>query len=361
MKIGIIGLEQSGKTTIFNTLTGQSAEVGYGGSKKHNLGIIKVPDERVDYLSEIYQPKKTTYAEISFVDVAVDEPGKHEEKGFSAKLIGEIKTMDAFAIVIRAFKNPNVPHPNNKIDPMSDLKEVELEMIFSDLSLVENRLDRASKDKKLMKDKQAYEKEINLMSKLRDQLSEEKMIKDLDLSDEERKEIVHYQFLTDKSYLVLINTGEDGDETVDISEVIDYMKTEGITYVDLCGKIEMELSQLPEDEQKEFMGELGISEPARNRFIKESYAMLDLISFLTSGKDECRAWTIKRGTTSKKAAGKIHSDLERGFIRAEVMSFHAFKNHGGNVTKVKEDGQLRLEGKDYIVQDGDILNIKFNV
>jgi hypothetical protein len=360
MKIGIIGLEQSGKTTIFNTLTGQTAEVGYGGSKKHNLGLIKVPDERVDYLTEIYQPKKTTYAEISFVDVAADESGK-EEKGFSSKLISEIKMMDAFAIVIRAFKNEVVPHPNNKINPMDDLKEVELEMIFSDLDIVEKRLDKASKDKKLMKDKQAYEKEISLLNKLKDQLSDENMIKDLELSEEERKDISHYQFLTDKNYLVLINTGEDEKDTVGTSEVIDYMKEEGITYVDLCGKIEMELSQLPEDEQEEFMGELGIEEPAKNRFIKESYAMLDLISFLTSGKDECRAWTIKRGTTAKKAAGKIHTDLERGFIRAEVMSFEAFKSHNGNVNKVKEDGQLRLEGKEYIVKDGDILNIKFNI
>ncbi len=361
MKIGIIGLDQSGKTTIFNTLTGQSAEIGFGGSKKKNIGIIKVPDERIDFLKKIYDPKKTTYAEINFVDVSAGGAENQEEKGFSPKLIADIKMMDAFALVVRAFINENVHHPNTKIDPLSDLKELELEMIFSDLGIVEKRLEKSSKDKKLMKDKKAYEKEIALLTKLKDQLSDEKMIKDLDLNDEDRKDLSHYQFLTDKNYIVVINKGESDDDTVPIEELIKDLNSRGVTYTELKGNIEMELSQLSEEEQEEFMKDLGITEPAKNRFIKESYAMLDLISFLTAGKDECRAWTVKKGTNAKKSAGKIHSDLERGFIRAEVFSFKDFKEHGGNVAKVKEKGLFRLEGKEYIVQDGDIINVKFNV
>lgn len=361
MKVGIIGLEQSGKSTIFNVLTGQSVEVGYGGSKKHNLGVIKVPDERVDYLSEVYQPKKTVYAEISFVDVAADTMDKSAEKGFSPQLIAEIKLMDAFAVVIRAFKNDNVPHPNNKIHPLNDLKEVELEMIFSDLTIIEKRLERAVKDKRLMKDKKAYELEISLLNKLKEHLSDEKMIKDISLTEEEQRVISPFQFLTEKNYLVLLNTGDSEDDTVDTSEIIKYMKEKNISSVDLRGRIEMELIQLSEEEQKEFMEELGIEKPTRERFIKESYKLLDLISFLTCGKDECRAWTIKNGTNAQKSAGKIHSDLERGFIRAETVSYQDFKELGGSMQKVKEKGLLRQEGKEYIVKDGDIINIKFNV
>lgn len=361
MKIGIIGLEQSGKTTIFNVLTGQSAEVGFGGSKKNNLGLIKVPDERIEYLTGIYQPKKTTYAEITFVDVAGEVGERTNEKGFSPKLLAELRNMDAFAVVIRAFKDDNVPHPNNKINPLNDLKNVELEMIFSDLTIVENRLERAVKDKRLMKDKKRYELEINILNKIKDQLTDEKMIKELEFTEEEQKAISSYQFLTDKNYLVIVNTGEDKTDTANTTEAIKYMDEKGITYVDLCGKIEMELSQLPENEQEEFMKELGIEESARARFIKQSYKMLDLISFLTAGKDECRAWTIRKGTKAQQAAGKIHSDLERGFIRAETVSFKEFKEASGSMVKVKEQGKLRQEGKEYIVQDGDIINIKFNI
>jgi hypothetical protein len=233
-------------------------------------------------------------------------------------------------------------------------------MIFSDLAIIEKRIEKASKDKKLTKDKAAFEAEISVLEKLQNQLSQEKMIKDLELTPEEHKSISNFQFLTDKNYIVLLNTGENKNDTVDTSAVISYMKTKNIVYVDLCGKIEMELSQLPDEEQKVFMEDLGIKESARSRFIKESYRMLDLISFLTAGKDECRAWTINKGTTAQKAAGKIHSDLERGFIRAETVAFEDFKNSGGMV-KAKEKGLLRQEGKDYIVKDGDIINIKFNI
>lgn len=360
MKIGIIGLETSGKTTIFNVLTGQSVEVGYRSSKKNNIGIIKVPDGRVDFLTNIYNPKKTTYAEISFIDIARETHDGHKEKGFSPKLIADLKLMDAFAVVIRTFKNDNIPHPNNNINPLSDLTEVELEMIFSDLGIIEKRLEKATKDKKLMKDKKAYEFEINLLNKCKEQLIQEKMLEDLELSDKEQKAISPYQFLTRKKYIVLLNTGESTKDTVNTAEVIKYMKEKEIIYVDLCGEIEMEITQLSESEQNEYMCELGIKEPARARFIKESYRMLDLISFLTVGKDECRAWTIKNGTKAQKAAGKIHSDLEKGFIRAETVSFNAFKEVG-SIQKAKEKGLLRQEGKQYLVKDGDIINIKFNL
>ncbi|MFW5799184.1 MAG: DUF933 domain-containing protein, partial [Spirochaetota bacterium] len=213
-----------------------------------------------------------------------------------------------------------------------------------------------------MKNKQAYELEINLLNKLKDHLSAENMIKDLNLSQEERKSMSHYQFLTDKNYIVLLNTGETDEDTADCTEVINYIKEKGITCVDFCGKIEMELAQLPPEERKEFMEELGIEESARKRFIKESYKMLNLISFITVGKDEVRAWTIESGTIAQKAAGKIHSDLERGFIRAETVSYEDFKEKcNGDMNKAREQGLLRQEGKEYIVKDGDIINIKFNV
>lgn len=353
MKVGLVGFAGSGKTTIFNTLTGLTAEVGgYGAREKANIGVIKVPDHRVDKLAEIFNPKKKTYAEISFVDVAGPqaEDAEQAQSGLDPKLVQHMREADALVHVVRAFDNPMLPQA---ADPARDIRSFDDELMLTDLVQIENRITRLKKEKDSAR-------ENDLMERLKSALEEEHPLRDLDLTHEDIGLIAGFRFLSLKPLLLLLNQPEEaGGEGVP-AEVNALGESKKLSAIAMSGKVEMDIAQLAPEEQGEFLQELGIAEPARDRFIRAAYSLLDLVSFLTSGEDECRAWSIKRGTTAHKAAGVIHSDIERGFIRAEVTRFEDLAELGSEA-RCREHGKLRLEGKEYVVQDGDVVHFRFNV
>ncbi|MBI2987858.1 MAG: redox-regulated ATPase YchF [Deltaproteobacteria bacterium] len=346
MKVGLIGRRGSGKTTIFNMLTGLDAQVGgYAGSDKGeiHLGVIKVPDQRIDRLAEIYQPKKTTYAEIRFTDFPASQ-GKDDLKAGS-DLLSQMREVEAMALVLRDF--------DVQAEPLKELDNLLAEMILADLVVVENRLARLKKEK-------GKEQESLLLERCRKALENEESLRSLSLTPDEEALLSGFGFLSRKPLLALFNTSDERAGQPLLRAYEEELRRRAIQGLALAGKVEMEIAQLNEADREVFLKEIGIEEPARARFIRASYRLLDLISFLTTGKDEVRAWTIKRGTTAKKAAGKIHSDIERGFIRAEVVPYEDFIVLGSEA-KCREAGKLRLEGKDYSVQDGDIIHFRFNV
>ncbi|MEK7210973.1 MAG: DUF933 domain-containing protein [Candidatus Binatota bacterium] len=346
MKIGLIGRRGSGKTTIFNMLTGLGAQVGgYPGGDKGDihLGVIKVPDQRIDRLSEIYQPKKTTYAEIRFTDFPPNQANDNLKA--SSELLTQMREVEAMALVLRDF--------GSEADPLKELNDLLSEMILADLFVVENRLVKLKKEK-------GKEQESLLLERCRKSLENEEGMRSLSLTPDEESLISGFGFLSRKPLLALFNTPDERAGQPLSPAYEEGLRLKGIQGMALAGKVEMEISQLNEADRELFLKEIGIEEPARARFIRASYLLLDLISFLTTGKDEVRAWTIKRGTTARKAAGKIHSDIERGFIRAEVVPYEDFIALGTEA-KCREAGKLRLEGKDYVVQDGDIIHFRFNV
>jgi GTP-binding protein YchF len=352
MKIGIVGFAGAGKTTVFNTLTGLSAEVGgYGGKDKANLGNIKVPDARVDALGDIYKTRKRTFAEIGFVDVAGPEAGDQRgSSGLDGKLVNNMREVDALVHVVRGFENPAL---TQSADPARDIAGFDSELILADLILVENRLTRMKKEK-------ANPREQELFERCKEALESERPLRDLDFDEESAQMLAGFRFLSQKPLLLLLNVAE-GDIAADVPAVIaNAAKERDTTLISMCGLAEMEIAQLSPEEQGDFLRDLGVAEPARDRFIRAAYGMLDLISFLTAGEDECRAWPVRRGVKAQRAAGKIHSDIERGFIRAEVVSYADFIEYKTEA-KCKEAGKLRLEGKEYIVQDGDIIHFRFNV
>jgi GTP-binding protein YchF len=353
MKVGLVGFSGSGKTTVFNALTGLTAEVGgYGSREKANVGVIKVPDGRVDKLAELFNPKKKTFAEISFVDVAGPQSDAAEpsKSGLDPRLVQHWRDADALVHVVRAFDNPALAQPS---DPSRDIGAFESELILTDLVQVENRIERLKKEKDSGREREA-------MTRLKSALESEQPLRDLELSHEELLSIAGFRFLSLKPLLVLVNLSEDDVATGPSSEVIALAEARRSPVIAMSGKVEMEIAELAPAEQREFLEALGISEPARERFIRAAYALLDLISFLTSGEDECRAWSIRRGTHAQKAAGVIHSDIERGFIRAEVVRFEDLIALGSEA-KCREQGKLKLEGKEYVVQDGDVIHFRFNV
>lgn len=365
MKLGIIGLPNSGKTTVFNALTAQAIEaVAYPtpiGEDAH-VGIVKVPDARIDRLSEIYKPKKTTFADVTCVDITGFATGISASKQ-KAKVFDQVWDVDAIIHVVRAYEDQAVVHPDGDIDPVRDAAALDLELVFHDLELVETRLERIANSMKKGIGA-GLEPERDILERFRAQLEEEKPLRNLTLSDEEHAVIGSLQFVSLKPELVVLNVGEDdiGNETTagTLASLGAHFEGKDTEVFSLCGKIEMELTQLEPDEARAFLEDLGIGEPAMNLVIRKAYELLGLISFFTSGEDEVKAWTIRNGTHAVKAAGKIHSDIERGFIRAETISYDDFIAAGSTV-KGKELGTLRLEGKDYMVQDGDIVNFRFNV
>jgi hypothetical protein len=351
MKVGLVGFAGSGKTTIFNTLTGLAAEVGgYGAREKANVGVIKVPDDRVDRLAEIFKPKKKTYAEISFVDVAGPqaEDAARAQSGLDPKLVQHMREVDALVHVVRAFDNPLLLQSP---DPPRDIRAFDDELMLTDLVQIENRIARLKKEKDSAR-------ESELMARLKSELENERPLRDVQLTHEDLALIAGFRFLSLKPLLLLINQSEGAASLTE--EVRALAESKGLSLIAMSGKVESEIAQLAPDEQREFLQDLGIAEPARDRFIRAAYSLLDLISFLTAGEDECRAWSIKRGTTAHKAAGVIHSDIERGFIRAEVIRFEDLVTLGSEA-RCREQGKLRLEGKEYIVQDGDVVHFRFNV
>jgi len=353
MKVGIVGFAGSGKTTVFNTLTGLSAEVGgYGARDKVNLGVIKVPDARIEKLAEIYNPRKKVYAEINFVDFAGPEGGADRAGASSldAKLVPQMREAEALVQVVRGFDNAALNLP---VDAARDVQNFESELILADLVLVENRLNRFKKEKADPREKEVIERCFA-------QLESERPLRELDLTAEDQRFLLGFRFLSQKPVMLLYNVGEDRIAAGPPNALTELAQKKDLKLITMCGQAEMEIAQLEAEEQQAFLDDLGIKEPARERFIKSAYSMLDLISFLTAGEDECRAWTIKRGTNAQKAAGKIHSDIERGFIRAEVVAFDDLVAYGSE-GKCREQGKLRLEGKEYTVADGDIINFRFNV
>lgn len=360
MEIGIFGLPLSGKTTLFNLLTGTHAETGFStGKKKANLGVSRVPDARLDKLSAIWNPKKTTYATIRYVDVAGVE--KSAEKGLSSEVLTNLKNTDALLLVLRAFDDESVPHPEGSVDPLRDAKMLIDEMLLSDMVIVENRLDRIAKQ---MKGKERDEAlaEKALIERLGSALEGGTMICDVELGDDERRILRGYQFLTQKPLIFAINVGEKdvpGAEAA-AAKLSAGLAMKGAAVTWMCATVEQEISELSAEDAAAFLADLGISESATDRIIRTSYGLLGLVSYFTMGEDECRAWTVKRGAKAPEAAGVIHSDLERGFIRAEVVHYDDFVN-SGSVAACREKGLYRLEGKEYVVKDGDILNIRFSV
>jgi ribosome-binding ATPase len=342
MKVGLIGHRGAGKTTVFNMLTGLQAQVGaYGGKEEVHLGVIKVPDARVDKLSQIFKPKKTTYAEIRFTDFPASQ-SEDDLKG-NTSLVTQMREVDAMALVLRNFESG--------ADPIRELNDLLTEMILADLTVIENRRMRLKKEK-------ARPQEEALLERCVEALESEKSLRNLEFSADEENILSGFGFLSRKPALALFNQADDKAGQPLPAAYEDELKRRELEGLALAGKVEMEVAQLDVDDREAFLKEIGIQEPARERFIRASYGLMDLISFLTAGEDEVRAWTIPQGTVARKAAGKIHSDIERGFIRAEVIAYADFIALGSE-TKCKEAGKLRLEGKDYVVQDGDIIHFRF--
>ena len=362
MKVAIIGLRMSGKTTIFNALTKGSAQVGaYSPTVAPNIGVAKVADPRLSVLEGIFQPRKTVPAEVSYIDIAGSVRGFGKE-GAGGESLNYLTTADALLQVIRAFEDDLVPHPEASIEPKRDIASLDLELVISDLAIVERRLDKLETGLKAAKasERESSLKEQSLLQKIRVELEKDIPIRLQGHTKEELRMLSNYQFLTAKPMLVVLNIGED-----QIPEASQLEAEIGSLYpqfavVALCAKLEMELGQLSDVEAREFRDAMGLSRPALDRVTHLSYSLLGLISFFTTVSSELKAWTIPDGTPAPKAAGKIHSDMERGFIRAEVISYEDLQNCG-NTAEARKGGLLRTEGKDYMIQDGDVVTFLFNI
>jgi GTP-binding protein YchF len=357
MQIGIIGLPNSGKTTVFNTLTGQARPTSAVTATKLEIstGTVDVPDPRVDRLAVIFKPRKKVYAKVTYADIAGLEKGVGRS-GLSGPLRNQISQMDAFLHVVRAFEDPLVPHVEGSLNPQRDISILDTEFILSDLVAIEKRLERLESDlKRTGKERESALKEQVLLLRLKASLEAEKPIRDLDLTREEELALRSFGFLSQKPVLILVNTGDDAR---DAQEYATYEHRHSAVAV-LQGKLEMEIAQMPPEDAEVFLKDFGIAEPGRLRVIRLSYDLLGLHSFLTAGEDECRAWTLRRGATAVEAAGAIHTDLAKGFIRAEVFAY-ADLIELGSESAVKSAGKFKLEGKEYIVKDGDVLNIRFS-
>jgi GTP-binding protein YchF len=360
MKIAIIGLANSGKTTVFNALTRGTAETAAytSGQLEPNLATVKVPDARLAVLARMFNPKKVTPADVQYVDVGGLSSGARQSGGLPPALLNYISGADALLHVVRAFEDATIPHPEGSVDPARDVASVDLELIFSDLGIIERRLGRLNAEigKLPAKDRELRIAERDLLLRLQGALEAERPIRDVDLSDEEERLLRGYQFLSAKPLLLVLNIGED-QITNPPNFAYPHRRSDVVA---LCGKVEAELAQLDDEDARAFMEDLGISVAARDRVITASYQLLGLISFLTAGPDEVRAWTIRRGTPAVEAAGVIHTDIQRGFIRAEVVAYDDLVRAGG-MNEAKRAGLVRLEGKQYVVKDGDVCHFLFNV
>jgi len=357
MKIAIAGLSNSGKTTIFNALTGLSVETTVyptTGGEPH-YGVVDVPDPRVDRLAEIYRPRKKTYSKIEYIDYLGLTKGDPKQ---NRSVLEFLKDADALVHVVRAFADGAVAHPLGGVDPARDASALRAELILADLELVERRLESMEQASK--KGKKPNEAERAALLKCREALENEVPLRSAEFTEDDFLAMRHLQFMTLKPEIIVLNISEGEIGSPRTAELQEKLRVLGGPVVALSGKVEMEIAELPPVERKAFLEDLGIEEPALNRLIKVSYEHVGLISFLTVGEDEVRAWAIKKGTDAVNAAGKIHSDIQRGFIRAEVVSYDDFVS-AGNMAQARERGHLRLEGKSYIVRNGDIINFRFNV
>lgn len=366
MQIAIVGLAGSGKTTVFNTLTrGHAQTGGYGGMELH-VGTVKVPDERLEKLAEIFKPKKIVQADVTYFDLPAppaSSEGRVGTEELPADQLARLREADALLHVVHAFEDPAMPHPDGSVDAWRDLERLDLEFVMADLSVMEKRLERlkASGHHGTPAEREANDRELELLGRLHGGLAEGQPLRDSDISDEEEKTIRGFRFLTQKPVLVLLNVGEsDLAREAELISGIAYRYQHRNTIVDaLSAKIEMELGELDADEAAAFMDELGLTESSLDRVIKLSYRLLGLISFLTAGPDEVRAWPIPEGSTSVDAAGAIHTDLARGFIRAEVVPYEDLLELR-TMAEARKHGKLRSEGKTYTVKDGDVIEILFS-
>jgi ribosome-binding ATPase len=368
MKVGIIGLPASGKTTVFNAITGANAEVhAFSGSSgaEPNIGIVPVPDDRQNWLSGLYKPKKTTFATVEVVDVAGMVPGSAQKEGFSPQLIQNLRQVEALVHVVRAFTDPSVPHPDGSVNALRDAELMELELILADLAVVEKRLEKLDAEimRKKGPEKNVAESEKEILTRFKEVLTNEQPLRNLEISEEEQKVVRGYTFLSQKPLLIVANVDEaeiGKEDTETLKSVKPFAESKGAPLLAFCAKTEMEIAQLDEADRQEFMTAMDIKESGRERLIRAAYELLRVIPFFTVGEDEVKAWTIIDGTIAQEAARKIHSDIARGFIRAEVAAFDALKNCG-SWNAAKEKGLVRLEGKEYVVQNGDCINFRFAV
>jgi GTP-binding protein YchF len=344
MKIGLVGMPGSGKSTVFGALTGMQVDTGYAArGGKANIGVVKVPDPRVDALAALYRPKKVVYAEATFSDLGGGEGG------LDRAALNAMRNVDALCQVLRAFDDDSGDPPN----PLGELRDLATETVLADLEIVEQRVARLAKDR-------SNPAELELLRRVQAQLEDERPVRDMELRPEERKLLSAYSLLTLKSLLLVLNVAEAAIADPAPAELAAEAERRGLGLVVLSAKVEMDIAQMSPDEQREFLDALGLEESARDRFVRAAYALLGLVSMLTAGPDECRAWPVAQGSLAPQAAGKIHSDIERGFIRAEVVPWQHLVELGSEA-KCREAAKLRVEGKGYEIQDGDVVNFRFNV